>query len=37
MGPVVSAESAIVLGGSAVTTLQGKGPTVGTSINLNTQ
>jgi polysaccharide export outer membrane protein len=37
MGPVVTAESAIVLGGSAVTTLQGKGPTVGTSINLNTQ
>ena len=37
MGPVVSAESAIVLGGSAVNTLQGKGTTVGTSINLNTQ
>jgi protein involved in polysaccharide export with SLBB domain len=37
MGTVVSAESAIVLGGSAVTTLQGKGQTVGTSINLNTQ
>ena len=37
MGPVVSAESAIVLGGSAVNTLQGKGSSVGTSINLNTQ
>jgi len=37
LGPVVSAESAIVLGGSAVNTLQGKGSTVGTSINLNTQ
>jgi polysaccharide export outer membrane protein len=37
MGPVLSAESAIVLGGSAVTTIQGKGTTVGTSINLSTQ
>lgn len=37
MGPVVSAESAVVLGGSAITTLQGKGAAVGTSINLNTQ
>jgi polysaccharide biosynthesis/export protein len=37
MAPVVSAESAIVLGGQAVTTLQGKGTTVGTSINLSNQ
>jgi polysaccharide biosynthesis/export protein len=37
MGPVVSAESAIVLGGSAVNTLQGKGTSVGTSVNLSTQ
>jgi protein involved in polysaccharide export with SLBB domain len=37
MAPVVSAESAIVLGGQAFTTLQGKGTTVGTSINLSTQ
>jgi hypothetical protein len=37
IAPVVSAESAIVLGGSAVTTLQGKGATVGTSINLSNQ
>ncbi len=37
MGPVLSAESAIVLGGSAVNTLQGKGTSVGTSINLSTQ
>jgi hypothetical protein len=37
MGPVVSAESAVVLGGSAITTLHGKGAAVGTSINLNTQ
>lgn len=37
MGPVLSAESVIVLGGSAVTTLHGKGTTVGTSVNLNTQ
>ncbi len=37
LGPVVSAESAIVLGGSAINTLQGKGTTVGTSVNLNTQ
>jgi polysaccharide export outer membrane protein len=37
MGPVLSAESAIVLGGSAATTLQGKGAGVGTSINLSTQ
>lgn len=36
MGPVVSAESAIVLGGSAVNTLQGK-TSVGTSINVGTQ
>ena len=37
MAPVVSAESAIVLGGQAFTTLQGKATTVGTSINLSTQ
>ncbi len=37
MGPVVTAESAVVLGGSAVTTLQGKGTTVGASVNLNPQ
>jgi polysaccharide export outer membrane protein len=37
LGPVVSAESAVVLGGSAVNTLQGKGTSVGTSVNLNTQ
>ena len=37
MGPVLSAESAIVLGGSAINTLQGKGSTVGTSVNLSTQ
>jgi protein involved in polysaccharide export with SLBB domain len=32
--PILSAESAIVLGGSVVNTVQGKG-SVGTSINLN--
>jgi hypothetical protein len=37
IAPVVGAESAITLGGSAVTTLQGKGQTVGTSINLSNQ
>ena len=37
MGPVLSAESAVVLGGSALNTLQGKGTSVGTSVNLSTQ
>lgn len=37
IAPVVSAESATVLGGSAVNTLQGKGASVGTSINLSNQ
>jgi hypothetical protein len=37
IAPVVSAESAIVLGGQAVNTLGGKGTTVGTSINISNQ
>jgi protein involved in polysaccharide export with SLBB domain len=37
IAPVVSAESAIVLGGSAVTTLQGHGATTGTSISISNQ
>jgi len=37
MAPVVSAESAIVLGGQAINTLQGKATTVGTSINISNQ
>jgi polysaccharide export outer membrane protein len=37
IAPVVSAESAIVLGGQAVNTLQGKASTVGTSINISNQ
>ena len=34
MSPIVTAESAVVLGGQAITTLQGKANTVGTSIGL---
>jgi polysaccharide export outer membrane protein len=34
MSPIVTAESAVVLGGQAITTLQGNATTVGTSIGL---